>query len=72
MNATRICPACRVAVSATAIVDAFNDPAAWSFWGEPGARFIRCRGEGYVHFIVTINGRSQHRLAIIRLQPEGE
>ena len=61
----RRCPTCRHELESTAIVAAFNDPPAWSFWGEPGARGIVCQGPGYVHFRVAVNGRRYHRLATI-------
>lgn len=59
------CPACRHELESTAIVAAFNDPPAWSFWGVEGCRWIVCRGAGYVHFRVVTDGRTYHRLATI-------
>jgi hypothetical protein len=55
-------------MNASAICESFNEPANWQFWGKPGARAIRHQGtdeagRGYVHFIVTENGRESHRLA---------
>lgn len=60
------CPHCSHAVNSTAIVDAFNEPANWQFWGTAGQRWIVCRGDSYIHFRVKLNGRDNHRLAIIR------
>lgn len=60
------CPNCGQTVNSTALVDAFNDPANWQFWGDQGQRWIVCRGAAYVHFRVNVNGRQQHRLAIVR------
>lgn len=62
----KTCPTCRQPINATAIVDAFCEPSGWLFWGTEGARWIVCRGAGYVHFRATVTGRMQHRLAIIR------
>lgn len=62
----KTCPTCRQPINATAIVDAFCEPSGWLFWGTEGARWIVCRGTGYVHFRATVTGRMQHRLAIIR------
>ena len=59
------CPTCRHELESTAIVAAFNDPPAWSFWGVEGCRWIVCRGAGYVHFRVVTDGRRYHRLATI-------
>lgn len=59
------CPHCRAPINSTAIVDAFNEPAAWQFWGTEGQRWIVCKGAAYVHFRVNVEGRQQHRLAII-------
>ena len=59
------CPNCNQKVESTAIVAAFNDPPDWSFWGTEGCRWIVCRGAGYVHFRVQIDGRMYHRLAQI-------
>lgn len=61
----RRCPNCNQEVESTALVAAFNDPPAWSFWGVEGCRWIVCRGAGYVHFRVQIDGRMYHRLAQI-------
>ena len=58
-------PKCNQEIESTALVDAFNDPPGWAFWGEPGARWVVCQAAGYVHFRVTINGRRYHRLATI-------
>lgn len=60
------CPHCRRPINSTALVDAFNEPDNWLFWGEAGARWIVCKANSYVHFRVNGNGRMQHRLAIIR------
>lgn len=63
----RHCPRCNQSLNASAIVEAFNEPPNWEFYGKQGSRFIRCqgmeRGRGYVHFIVRENGREYHRLA---------
>ena len=61
----RRCPKCNQEIESTALVDSFNDPPGWAFWGEPGARWVVCQAAGYVHFRVTINGRRYHRLAQI-------
>lgn len=62
------CPKCKTRLAATAIVDAFCEPPNWAFWGQEGQRGIRCQSPAYVHFRVTVNGREQHRLAIIKAQ----
>ena len=59
------CPNCRAKIESTAIVAAFLDDPQWSFWGVEGCRWIVCRGAGYVHFRVQIDGRTYHRLAQI-------
>ena len=63
----RHCPKCHQVMNAAAIVDAFPEPSTWQFYGAPGCRFIRCRGEvdgrGYVHFVVKDGPREFHRLA---------
>jgi len=59
------CPTCRAKIESTAIVAAFLDDPQWSFWGVEGCRWIVCRGAGYVHFRVQIDGRMYHRLAQI-------
>ena len=59
------CPNCNQKVESTAVVAAFNDPPDWAFWGVEGCRWIVCRGAGYVHFRVQIDGRMYHRLAQI-------
>lgn len=61
----RRCPKCGQTADATALVAAFNDPPGWSFWGEAGARWIVCQSPEFVHFRVTIGGRTYHRLATI-------
>jgi hypothetical protein len=53
-------------VQETAIVDAFNDPEGWAFWGPGHPRYIVCQGDGFVHFRVEARGKNQHRLAIIK------
>lgn len=60
------CPLCSTPVNSSAIVDAFNAPADWQFWGDEGARWIVCRSATHVHFRVRLRGRMQHRLAVIR------
>jgi hypothetical protein len=60
------CPACHRSISNSAIVDAFNEPAGWLFWGAAGERWIVCKSDSYVHFRVKVNGRDLHRMAIIR------
>lgn len=64
------CPNCRQPINATAIVDAFNAPDGWQFWGTPGARWIVCREPGFTHFRVAVGNGMQHRLAIIRGQAQ--
>ncbi len=64
------CPLCRQSIKASAIVDEFNDPANWEFWGKAGERWIVCRSDSYVHFRVKMGGRDNHRLAIIRSQSQ--
>ena len=59
------CPICLHPLESTALVAAFNDPPSWAFWGVEGCRWIVCRGAGYVHFRVQIDGRMYHRLAQI-------
>ena len=51
------CPRCGLRLESTAIVAAFMDTPQWSFWGVEGCRWIVCRGAGYVHFRVQIDGR---------------
>jgi len=65
-NMMKICPNCRQSINATAIVDAFNVPDAWVFWGAPGSRWIVCREPGFTHFRVAVGHGMQHRLAVIR------
>lgn len=60
------CPNCRQPINATAIVDAFNVPDGWAFWGTTGARWIVCRKPGFTHFRVAVGNGMQHRLAVIR------
>lgn len=62
----RSCPQCHASINGSAIVDAFNDPDTWQFWGERGQRWIVCQAAGYVHFRVKLGRKDQHRLAIIR------
>ncbi len=62
----RICPKCKRTINATAIVDEFNDPANWMFWGEQGKRWIVCQADSFIHFRVMVDRRDHHRLAIIR------
>lgn len=59
------CPNCNAKLESTAVVAAFNDPPEWSFWGTAGSRGIVCQSAAYVHFRVTIDGRTYHRLAQI-------
>ena len=59
------CPRCGLRLESTAIVAAFLDDPQWSFWGVEGCRWIVCRGAGFVHFRVQIDGRMYHRLAQI-------
>ena len=63
----RHCPKCKAEMNASAVVEVWPEPAGWQFYGKPGQRFIRCRGQqggrGFIHFIVTENGRQYHRLA---------
>ena len=63
----RHCPKCKTEVNSSAVVEVWPEPAGWQFYGKPGARFIRCRGNvngrGYVHFVVNEDGRQYHRLA---------
>ena len=59
------CPGCGREINTRALVDAFNQPDGWAFYGEPGNRWICCRAAGYVHFRVRVRGVDQHRLAII-------
>lgn len=63
------CPRCGLRLESTAIVAAFMDTPQWSFWGVEGCRWIVCRGAGYVHFRVQIDGRMYHRLAQIATAP---
>lgn len=62
----RQCPKCKTRIQETAIVDAWNEPAAWSFWGPGQPRYIVCQSAGWTHFRVEVNGRQMHRLAIIK------
>ena len=62
----KTCPSCRQSINASAVVDAFNDPANWLFWGPEGARWVVCQSPAYVHFRAVVKGRTQHRMAIIR------
>lgn len=64
------CPNCRQPINATAIVDAFNVPDGWAFWGTTGARWIVCRKPGFTHFRVAVGNGMQHRLAVIRGQAQ--
>ena len=64
------CPNCRRFINNSAIVDAFNEPDGWLFWGKTGERWIVCKGDSYVHFRVNVNGRDHHRLAIVRSAAE--
>jgi hypothetical protein len=70
------CPTCGAAIGAQAIIEAWEPDSGWQFYGEPGARSIRrgCDNEhqlsdgrlvAYRHFIVSVNGARQHRLAWI-------
>ncbi len=63
----RHCPKCKAEMNASAVVEVWPEPAGWQFYGKPGQRFIRCRGEsggrGFIHFIVTEDGCTYHRLA---------
>ena len=68
------CPSCGVAVSEQATVEEFGAPPGWMFYGQPGNRWLKCRGQSgvneFVHFIVAINDRPYHRLAWIKPTPE--
>lgn len=59
------CPLCFHPIESTALVAAFNDPPGWSFWGEPGRRWIVCQSGPYIHFRAQVAGRMIHRLATI-------
>jgi hypothetical protein len=59
---TAVCPECGKRADGAAIVDAWNSPAEWLFWGEKGNRGVLCEGDGFVHFRA---GRSK-RIAWIR------
>lgn len=63
----RYCPNCNTEINAAAVVEVWPEPSGWQFYGKPGQRFIRCRGQhggrGYVHFVVNEEGRQYHRLA---------
>ena len=63
----RHCPKCKAEMNASAVVEVWPEPAGWQFYGKPPRRFIRCRGEsggrGFIHFIVTEDGCTYHRLA---------
>lgn len=66
------CPMCGVAIHASAIVSAFNEPDGWDFWGEAGQRWIVCQRakngkiHEMIHFRVIVGGRDNHRLAMIK------
>ena len=64
----RTCPNCHAPVNSTALVEAFNAPDGWLFWGTPGQRWIVCQSAGFIHFRVTCGHRQQHRMAIIHGQ----
>ncbi len=53
----RHCPKCKTEVNSSAVVEVWPEPAGWAFYGKPGQRFIRCRGN------VNGDGRQYHRLA---------
>ena len=59
------CPRGGLRLESPAIVAAFLNDPQWSFGGVEGCRWIVCRGAGYVHFRVQIDGRMYHRLATI-------
>ena len=58
-----ICPTCGTRCSAQAKVSRWLDAPEWQFYGTPGERAIRCQGEHFVHFWVTIGNDKQHRIA---------
>lgn len=64
------CPTCGAAINTQAIVEAFNAPPKWHFWGSEGQRWKKCSGKQgayeFTHFIVLINGRRSHRLAWVK------
>lgn len=64
------CPECGARISSQAIVDAWMEQPAWSFWGMKGERWAKCEGSRgrykYRHFAVAVNGRLVHRIAWIR------
>lgn len=75
MSYAPTCPTCGAAIATQSIVEAFNVPPAWQFWGQPGERWKKCEGEQgqyhYVHFVVVVNDVRQDRMAWYRVAGVG-
>ena len=70
------CPACGVAVTSQATVEAMDTPPGWAFFGRKGERWIRCHAflgtREFIHFITLLNDRRDHRLAWLDPDPADE
>jgi hypothetical protein len=64
------CPACGAPIQTQATVEKFGAPQGWTFYGLPGERWKKCKGQSgpneFIHFVVAVNGRPHHRLAWIK------